>query len=569
MNKSSTTAVTDKGHKRTNDTVAAPDSTPPASIRKGSSFSIANATTPASFAAGSTRIVVVLSLYVLLVTALFHDTVLSMVAIWLRSDTYTHGFLIPPISLYLTWRLRNRFRALDVRPEPRVLVVTLGTGLVWLFANMVDVNVVQQLAYVAMLVSGIWAIVGNAAARCFAFPLGFLFLAVPMGSGLIPPLMEFTADTIEFLLRASGIPVLREGMFLYLPTGTWSVIEECSGLNYVIASVTLGLCYAHLSYTSLWRKIAFTLAAIVAPIIANGLRAYLTVLVGHLSDMRYGTGYDHVVFGWILFGLVLLLIFWIGSFWQQPEEGPVFSGTDASIKRSSALSMPGVAVLALLCAACWPVLSYAMSRDADPVTGSTLVVASELGSWESVDDDGWRWRPSQSGADRELDRVYRTQSGDESTRVGVHLRQYLQQEQGTELVDTSLNPWRLESGNWQVASLQQLPTDLEAPRQVTEAQVTGDRDDLLVWSWYRIDSKHTSNQYLVKILESKQQLFHGHRRGTRIFVATPLTEDRSQARQILSEFITDTLAAIESGLDSGITDQSSPTSGDLTEGTGE
>jgi exosortase A len=510
--------------------------------------------TPAGQSTNARWVVAAVTLYVLLITLVFHGTALSMVAIWLRSDTYAHSFVIPLLSVYLAWRLRGRFSALTVQPEPRVLLLILGFGSLWLLANMVDVQVVQQFAYVALLVSGIWAIVGTGVARTFAFPLGFLFLAVPMGSGLIPPLMEFTADTTEYLLRASGIPVLREGMFLYLPTGTWSVIEECSGVNYVIASVTLGLCYAHLNYTSLWRQSLFVLAAIIAPVLANSARAYFVVLAGHLSDMRLGTGEDHIVFGWIFFGAVMMLMFWIGSYWQQPEATPPDAESGAPATTLQASTLGGAFVLTLLCAACWPVLAAAMNRSGDPVESIALSMPPGQSPWQAVDLMDTRWRPLQPGADRELDQVYATQSGVDVMTVGLHLRQYLQQEEGTELVDSSINAWRSESDDWEFLSSQSALTDLEAPRQVTEARVTRGSDDLLVWSWYRIDDRHATNQYLIKILEAKQQLLEGHRRGARIFIATQLNGDRGQARQTLQNFIAKHLAAIEYSLDTGIAD---------------
>ena len=527
-----------------------------------------DANTPSAQTTDARRVILALSIYVLLITLLFYDTALSMVAIWLRSDTYTHSFVIPPLSVYLAWRLRGHFSAATVRPEPRVLVLIFGFGMVWLIANMVDINVVQQFAYVALLVCGIWAIVGNAVAKICLFPLGFLFLAVPMGSGLIPPLMEFTADTTEYLLRASGIPVLREGMFLFLPTGNWSIIEECSGVNYVIASVTLGLCYAHLNYVSLWRQMAFILAAIIAPILANSARAYLVVLAGHLSGMRLGTGEDHVVFGWIFFGVVMLLMFWIGSYWQQPEATPQDPGLDNSSRKLPSKTLTGVSVLALVCAAAWPLLSLAINRAGDAVESIALTAPPGQSPWQTMGRIESGWQPLQPGADRNLDQMYMTPSDGGPRLVALHLRQFLQQEEGAELVDTSINVWRSESADWEFLGRQSMQPDLETPRQITEIRITRGGDDLLVWSWYRVDNRHTTNQYLIKILEAKQTLLQGQRRGARIFIATRLNEDRAQARQTLQNFITLHLAAIETSLDAGIADQPGQANGDLAEASG-
>ncbi len=39
-----------------------------------------------------------------------------MVAIWLRSDTFAHGFLILPICLWLVWRKRDELVGAVARP---------------------------------------------------------------------------------------------------------------------------------------------------------------------------------------------------------------------------------------------------------------------------------------------------------------------------------------------------------------------------------------------------------------------------------------------------------------------
>lgn len=504
-------------------------------------------------------LVAVITLYCLAVASVFHETLISMVEIWIRSETFAHGFLILPISLWLAWRMRDRFNYLNVRPQPLALLLVLGAGLVWLLAHLVDVLVVQQLAFVAVLISGIWAIAGTSVVRCYAFPLGFLFLAVPMGAGLIPPLMEFTADTTQYLLQASGVPVLREGMYLFLSTGTWSVIEECSGVRYLIASVTLGLCYAHLTYNSLWRQVAFMAVAIIMPILANSARAYAVVMVGHLSDMRYGIGADHLVFGWVFFGVVMLLMFWIGSYWQEDEPtaaSDARSATPLSTPPGSTpvLSMAAVTGLAILCASAWPAVAFAMNRNTAPIETAALTIPTKRDTWQAVDREDWNWRPAQPGADRELDQVYVTDSLPEPATVGLYLRQYLQQRQGVELVDNT-NPWRPDRSVWRVMEERSTLIDLDRPVAVTEARVVSTRQNLLIWSWYHIDDRNTANPYLVKLLEAKQQILEGRRRGTRLFIATPLGEDRLQARAVLQEFITAHREAIEAGLESGITVQ--------------
>jgi exosortase A len=154
-----------------------------------------------------------------------------------------------------------------------------------------------------------------------------LLFAVPFGEFLLPPLMEQTADFTVFALRATGIPVYREGLYFTIPSGNWSVVEACSGLRYLIASITLGFLYAYLTYHSIRRRAIFVVVSVIVPIVANWLRAYMIVMIGHLSSMKLAVGVDHLIYGWLFFGLVMLILFWVGSFWRedfaQPSETPV------------------------------------------------------------------------------------------------------------------------------------------------------------------------------------------------------------------------------------------------------
>src|SRR4029077_9557246 len=145
--------------------------------------------------------------------------------------------------------------------------------------------------------------------------------AVPFGEALIPPLINFTADFTVGALQLTGVPVYREGSFFTIPSGNWSVVEACSGLRYLIASFTLGALYAYLTYRSLKRRLVFIGLSIIVPVLANGVRAYLIVITGHLSDMRLAVGIDHLIYGWVFFGIVMLLLFWIGTFWREDQSG--------------------------------------------------------------------------------------------------------------------------------------------------------------------------------------------------------------------------------------------------------
>ena len=290
-----------------------------------------------------------LALVLAAILLVYRETGLAMVEIWDRSGTFAHAWVVPPIALWLIWRQRAALAPLTPRPAPLFLLPFAAMALLWLVADTAAVNAPSQFAFVAMLVLAVPAVLGTQVAWQIAFPLAFLFFCVPAGEFVMPQLMEWTADFTVTALRVSGVPVYREGLQFVIPSGSWSVVEACSGIRYLIASVMVGTLFAYLNYRSLKRRWIFIGVAALLPLLANWLRAYIIVMLGHLSDNRIATGVDHLVYGWVFFGIVMLALFMIGARWAEPDavvEAP--SATEVPVtqaSRSPALLVPVLLVL--------------------------------------------------------------------------------------------------------------------------------------------------------------------------------------------------------------------------------
>tara|TARA_R110002110_G_scaffold91264_1_gene237386 strand:- start:43014 stop:44579 length:1566 start_codon:yes stop_codon:yes gene_type:complete len=487
--------------------------------------------------------------YCALVLLLFKDTSMSIWSIWQRSDTYAHGFLIVPISLWIAWNARAQLATMTPRSNPLILLLLPVAGFGWLLAAMVNVLVVQQLCLVAILILGLWAILGNAVTRVLAFPLAFLFLAVPMGQALIPPLMEFTATSTVWLVQMSGIPVYREGMYFMLPSGSWSVVAACSGSRYLIASFTLGLLYAHLTYRSRFRIAAFVLASILFPILANSLRAYMIVMIGHWSGMELATGVDHLVYGWVFFGIVMVLLFWLGSLWREDDlEAEPSTESTASVSQSlpQGLGRTGFTLVAtLLLAGAWPFVHGAFAAMAPQSSSAVLQAPAAQAPWTAIDQSPVIWAPQSPGADREFVAWFESDSGQ---AVGLFVQQYLEQEQGVELVGSNLRvnprnlPWRIVRSNQSLATLDDVPT------LVDQWLLRDANQDMLVWAWYRIGGNYTANPYVAKLFEAWNTLSFSRRDASRIIVAAPFS-DTSKPEAVLQRFLDQHLVEIEATLD--------------------
>jgi exosortase A len=479
----------------------------------------------------------------------YYDTTASIVKIWSRSETFAHGFLIFPISAYMLWTRRRELAQFAPVPDWRGLIVLAMLGLGWLAADLARVQVVQQLALVAMIPAWLWAILGPRVTWAMAFPLAFLMLAVPMGESLIPPLMNFTADFAVNMLQLTGIPVYREGTFFTIPSGNWSVVEGCSGLRYLIASFTLGCLYAYLTYRTIWRRVLFGVAAVIVPIIANGLRAYMIVMIAHLSGMRLALGIDHYIYGWVFFGIVMLLLFWVGSLWREDEAIKADAGGAGSTPDLGPFSTPRpfpmIALAALVVAALWPVYAAYLDSKVPRDFHIRLAPPKPAGGWEpavAFTD----WQPHYLGADAYFTQTYR--KGDKT--VAVFLSYYRYQRQDAELVNSQNFMIRQKHPVWSNVGESERSEALDGTNvAMVQTKLRSPQLRLLIWNWDWLNGVATVNPYWAKLIEAKSRLLGHWDDAAAIIVYAPYDEQPETAAQTMREFLRDMMPSLTATLD--------------------
>ncbi|MGK5065187.1 exosortase A [Janthinobacterium sp. LB3P112] len=496
---------------------------------------------------GQQQALMLLLLALTAVVLLYHATFWSMLELWSRSQTFAHGFLIVPISCWLAWRQRARLAALAPQPSRQGLLMLGALGLAWLLADAANVPVVEQYAATAMLPACVLAILGWPAVRLLAFPLAYLFLAVPFGEVFLDPLIDFTAAFTVTALQWTGVPVFRDGSHFSLPSGNWSVVEACSGLRYLIAALALGALFAHVNFHSTRRRLAVMAAALLVPILANGVRAYLIVMLGHLSNMRLAVGVDHLIYGWLFFGLVALLLFWLAARWRElplvravPPAQPVRQIAGAASPRAAVRA----SVACLLLAALWPALALASHRD-DSATLPAIVLALP-------DPPAWRrlpaapiWQAPSAGAPARFAATYAGLDGN-GAPVGLQLHWYARQARDAELLTHLSAPY---GARWTPLAQRMQHVNLDGGSLgVRESVLAYGGERLLVWRVYRQGGIVTARPVLVKLLLAQAKLLGRRQDGADIIVFAAYDELAPPPRAHLQAFLQAALPVIEQRL---------------------
>jgi len=441
---------------------------------------------------------------------IFFDTWKSLVDIWIRSDTYAHGFLVIPGSLWLIWQNKSLHPYLHpTKPSFLGVIFIILNGLLWLFAAMTQILVIQQLALVGMLIGAYWLYLGNATIKKLIFPTLFLYFMVPVGeANLLPHLMEFTASFTIALLRLTGFSVYREGLHFSLVSGNWSVVEACSGVRYLISSITLGTIYAYITYQKNYKRTIFILCSIIVPIFANGMRAYMIVMIGHFSGMTLATGVDHIIYGAFFFAIIVFIMFYIGSFWRDPEISvKTIDKKTISINSYTHKQSFAVIITLLFSLSLWPFsIKQLESHYHAQTTVQNLSALVQNKQWTETQAPHWNWQPSFKGATTESLRYFMNKS----TIIGVYQTNFGDEKQGAELINTEhAIVTKDDREYWRILSHSPLlintPMD-NKPVTVSLTKIRSESMDIVTTEWFQVGDLYTNNPYHAKIYQLYKRL---------------------------------------------------------------
>lgn len=241
---------------------------------------------------------------------------------WWNIDTYTHILLVPFVVVWLVWLKAEQLARLAPRPWlPGLALVAAGLGL-WLVGRFTEINLFAHAGAVGAVQGAVVAVLGLRASFLLALPLAMFAFLVPFGDELIPALQAVTAEIAIALTLASGIEAVIDGIFIDTPVGLFIVAEACSGVKFLIAMVTLAVLVCFTRFRSWTRRAAFMAAAVIVPILANGVRAWGTIFIAQSQGVEFAAGFDHIFYGWIFFALVVAIL--LAGAWRffecEPEE---------------------------------------------------------------------------------------------------------------------------------------------------------------------------------------------------------------------------------------------------------
>jgi exosortase A len=460
---------------------------------------------------------------ILAILVLFDSDVADMANQWWNSSTYGHCLFILPIVGWLVWQRRHEVAQVEPRAWVPGLAVLGVAAFGWLIGEAAGVALIRHAALVGMVQASVLTILGPAALRALLFPVFYLVFLIPFGDEFVPAMQTITAKMTMGLLHLAQVPAHIDGVFITIPNGWFEVAEACAGVKFLVAMIAYGALVANVCFRSWRRRAVFMALCVIAPILANGVRAFGTIFAAHLTSVEAATGFDHIIYGWFFFAFVMLVVMavsWkffdrrIGEAWLR--EVPKVIG-----KAQPAYAIAAATVAVVLLPLLWNGTVIAAGRHPLP----KQVALPVLAGWRIMpNNSGYPWVPRFDGADHTLRGRYRNGTG-QHVDVGIAL--YGWQAEGRKIVgfaQGAIDP----ASKWSWAADTRAPPggkaeQMRAPGKIMREAVT----------FYVLGGSATGNAMTVKLRTLQSRLLGGDQSAAVVIVSA----EGAQARPAIDAFL--------------------------------
>lgn len=425
---------------------------------------------------------------------------LFLVHQWRSNEIYSHGFLIPFISLYLLHLQREKIDRVELRPDYLGGIPALVVALLCLFTGRIAGIVLLEEISIVMAVTGIVVLFfGKLLLRAVWFPVFYLLLMVPMWDLFTEraqlPFQLLSATIGVKMLNLAQIPIHQSGTYIEMPGITLEVAKACSGLNYLISVIAIGIPLFYI-YIKGWvkRSLVLLFSAAVA-LLSNGVRVFLVGLFaygGILGDNQDIHGPLHVFQA--LFVSVIGYIVIFVTIWVVKDNDPKTKTRQEERGSLRKRILDHVGVIPLACAV---VLTGAFGGLVNFYKMSPVSPKQDFGSfpyriesWEGKDVEPAFKLFRTNGADVELSRNY---TSDLTYPVNLYIGYYRHQEQRKKMINYSTD--------YLFKDTDPIGLEIEPGRKVDLNRYieTGNGKRILYLYWIQVDGRMFLSKYREKI----------------------------------------------------------------------
>ncbi len=235
----------------------------------------------------------------------YYDSLAYMADQWINNENYSHGLLVPFISLYLIMQKLEVLRTQDWSGSWWGILLVVGGMALYITGEVGTVYLLLNISLWCILVGLLWSALGTRLISTIAFPLGILLTAIPLPQflhqGLSGQFQLWSSALGVGFLHIAGVTAFREGNVIDLGPMQLQVVDACSGLRYLFPLTIVALVCSYLFESRLWKRIVLVASSIPISILLNGFRIAMIGLLIEYFGKGAAVGFFHFFEGWVFF----------------------------------------------------------------------------------------------------------------------------------------------------------------------------------------------------------------------------------------------------------------------------
>lgn len=477
-----------------------------------------------------------------LLVVVYLPTCVKLAQYWASNDMYSYGFAIAPISALMVWAKRRQFGGIDLAPSYWIGGPLCAGGLLMLLAGRASsTNLLEEMSLIVTVTGLALLLLGTQIFRILWFPLAYLTAMIPfwefVTSGLQPYFQLYSATVGVTVLRAFGVPVLREGFIIQLPNAVLEVAEACSGINYLISVYCVGIPLTALFVRSWPRRVVIMVTTAFIALLSNGLRVAVVSSFAYLG-IRGPNGDIHgpfalfrsLLISGIGFAAMFGLVFWLSDT-NSRSDSPSGEGEADRGATNSTILYPRLssAILAILMLGAFVGFEFFHRVTTVPLKSELLRLPPRIGRWQER-------RPAVQPGDLDLlefdEKLFGSYDGADGTELRLFLGYFGNQENGRELAGYAMRSVLTGREHSQYA----VPSNEVA--RINDFVTTTGATTSYVSYWYVVSGRVVASDYQAKLYSAWDAIVHGKNNAAVIIVKSSLRDGESieVARHRLHEF---------------------------------
>ena len=274
-------------------------------------------------------------LLISLIIAAYWPTISVVADAWTRPRGFhAHGFLVLGMVGMLLWGGRHKWMTL-----PKVSMKSLETGYasrlttshkllnlfwwagifgsisLWFLGWSSDVQIVAIVAVLGIIICSGCLMLGHGSLQGFGLPISILLFALPIWYNVSSILQAISAKATETIVGFLGLTAHVNGIFITIPNGVFEIAGGCSGLGFMLVSLSLAGYILLSTTTTHTTKILAILTVIFWAMLTNWVRICLIILAGYEYGMDHPLVQEHVTFGWFVYAIIMMPLILFGTRW--------------------------------------------------------------------------------------------------------------------------------------------------------------------------------------------------------------------------------------------------------------